>query len=62
MTVPILWWKADSGLFTDAGAFLSDLLPTEGIFLGLLRENVVGFRNGESNLWDLFIDPRAMEL
>lgn len=62
MTVPILWWKADSELFTDTGAFLSDLLPTEGIFLGLLGENVVGFRDGESDLWDLFIDPRSVEL
>lgn len=56
MNVPILCWKADSELFTDAGAFFRDLLPTiatEGIFLGLLRENVVGFRDGESDFLDL---------
>lgn len=61
MTVPILWWRADLELFKDAGAFFRDLLttcPSEGVVLGLLGENVVGFRDGESELLNLKADPR----
>lgn len=56
MNVFILCWKVDLEFFIDVGVFFRDLffiIVIEGIFLGFLRENVVGFRDGESDFLDL---------